>query len=104
MIRTARPAEPYRKPPAPPSPPAAPRLALRAEELADSLGISVRSIMGLVASSDIPHTTIGRRCLRFPMAAVEKWLAQRTSWPASMSTGEAAIGQGDVLQEGAGDA
>jgi excisionase family DNA binding protein len=80
MIRPPQNAS-YRRPPAPPAPATPPRLALRAEEVADSLGVSVRTVMQWVAAGEVPHVRLGERNLRFPVDALRDWLAKRTSWP-----------------------
>jgi excisionase family DNA binding protein len=82
MTRAAADA-PYRHPPAP-EPTAPPRLALRPQEAANSLGISLRSLMAMVASGEIPHTRIGERCLRFPVEGLRAWIAKKTAWPTEM--------------------
>ncbi len=68
--------------PAPQSP--APRLLLRPQEAADALGISLRTVMGMVASNEIPFTRIGERNLRFPVDGLRDWVAKRTSWPTEL--------------------
>ena len=60
------------------------RLALRADEAADALGISPRTLAAMVAADAIPHVYIGQRNLRFPVAALQKWLDSGTAWPAGM--------------------
>ena len=47
------------------------RLALRADEAADALGISPRTLAAMVAADAIPHARIGtsKHNLRFPVAA-----------------------------------
>jgi excisionase family DNA binding protein len=79
-----RPADhaPYRHPPAPE--PSAPRLLLRPQECADALGVSLRSVMTMVANGEIPHTRIGERCLRFPVEGLRAWVARRTTWPTEL--------------------
>jgi hypothetical protein len=41
--------------------------------------------MGMVASNEIPFTRIGERNLRFPVDGLRQWVAQRSTWPTSMS-------------------
>jgi excisionase family DNA binding protein len=53
------------------------RIALRAPEAAAALGISLRTLMGLVAKNEIPHVRIGERSLRFPRAALERWVEDK---------------------------
>jgi excisionase family DNA binding protein len=60
------------------------RLALRADEAADALGISPRTLAAMVAAGTIPYTRIGKRNLRFPVAALQKWLDGQTTMPAGM--------------------
>jgi len=54
------------------------RLALRADEAADALGISARTLAAMVADNTIPHVYIGTRNLRFPVAALQRWLDSQT--------------------------
>ena len=60
------------------------RLALRADECADALGISERTLMQMVADGTVPFTRIGTRNLRFPIAALQRWLDSKTTMPAEM--------------------
>ena len=60
------------------------RLALRADEAADALGISARTLAAMVAADAIPHVYIGQRNLRFPIAALQAWLDAQTVLPTSM--------------------
>jgi excisionase family DNA binding protein len=60
------------------------RLALRADECADALGISERTLAAMVAADAIPHVYVGKRNLRFPVAALQKWLDAQTTMPAGM--------------------
>ncbi len=53
------------------------RLLLRPPEAAATLGISLRTLMSLVANDAIPFVRLHRRCLRFSVAALEKWIAER---------------------------
>jgi len=71
--------------PCPPAPsaPIVERLALTAGELADALGVSVRTIMALVAEGSIPFTRIGQRNLRFNLSAIRVWLDGQTTRPAA---------------------
>lgn len=72
------------------------RLALRADEAADALGISPRTLAAMVAADAIPHVYIGtsKHNLRFPVAALEKWLAAQTVTPGGMVASTQA-GDGD---------
>jgi excisionase family DNA binding protein len=56
-----------------------PRLLLRPQEAADALGVSLRTLMSLADSGDIPSTRIGTRNLRFSVQALEAWIASKTS-------------------------
>jgi hypothetical protein len=38
----------------------------------------------MVAANTIPHVYIGTRNLRFPVAALQKWLDAQTAMPAAM--------------------
>jgi len=60
------------------------RLALRADEAADALGLSLRTLMGMVERNEIPHSRIGARNLRFPIAALQRYLDGQTTWPVGM--------------------
>lgn len=57
--------------------PAIPPLALRRRDAAEALGISVRSLDGLVRSGDIPHVRIGRAVV-FRVMDLQSWLAKRS--------------------------
>jgi excisionase family DNA binding protein len=59
------------------------RLALRAPEAAAALGISLRSLMTLVKAGDVPFVRIGERSLRFPRAALERWLESKVNMDGS---------------------
>ncbi len=75
---------PYRHPPqlgAPTLPP----LLLRPQEAANSLGVSLRCLMGWVKAGEIPVTRIGERCLRFPLDGLRAWVATRTAWPTQLT-------------------
>jgi excisionase family DNA binding protein len=61
-----------------------PRLLLRPQEAANSLGISLRSLMAMVAANEVPFTRIGERCLRFSMDGLRDWVAKRTTWPTEL--------------------
>jgi excisionase family DNA binding protein len=54
-----------------------PRGALKREEAAAYLGISVRKLDQLKAGNAIPYAKIGSRVV-FPVAALDRWLADRT--------------------------
>jgi excisionase family DNA binding protein len=66
----------------------APRLLLRPQEAANTLGVSLRTLMSFVASGDIPYTRIGERNLRFPVDALREWVARRTTWPNELVASE----------------
>ena len=57
---------------------AVPQLGLRLREAARAIGISKRSLWGMAKSGQILHFRIGRALL-FPVAELEKWIADRTS-------------------------
>ena len=63
------------------------RLALTAAETADALGISERTLAAMTAAGEIPHSRIGRRNLRYPVAALQTWLAAQTTMPAGTADG-----------------
>ncbi len=60
------------------SEPAPFRLAVDINELADGLGVSVRTVHTMVENNEIPHCYIGKRCLRFNLRAVQAWLDAKT--------------------------
>ncbi len=60
------------------------RLALTAAEAADALAISPRTLASLTAAGEIPVSRIGTRNLRYPLSALERWLASKTTLPAEM--------------------
>jgi excisionase family DNA binding protein len=64
-----------------------PRLLLRPQEAANALGLSLRTLMSMVTSGEIPHTRIGERNLRFPLEALREWVARRTTWPTELVPG-----------------
>ena len=64
-----------------------PRLLLRPQEAANALGVSLRTLMSLVTSGEIPHTRIGERNLRFPLEGLREWVARRTTWPTELVPG-----------------
>jgi excisionase family DNA binding protein len=100
---TTRPADSTPRPT--PDPPPATRLGLRSheaayrllfrpQECANSLGVSLRTVMSLVAENAIPYVRLGERNLRFPVDALRDWLAQRTTWPTALtSVGSAPSGE-----------
>ena len=61
-----------------------PRLLLRPQEAAQSLGVSLRTVMAWVGAGEIPFVRIGERNLRFPLEALREWVAARTSWPTQL--------------------
>ena len=61
------------------------RLLLRPQEAANALGVSLRTLMSLVTSNEIPHTRIGDRNLRFPLDGLREWVARRTIWPTELA-------------------
>ena len=62
-----------------PSEPTAERLLLRPAEAAEALGISLRTLMTWVNAGAIPVTRLGERCLRFSVASLRDWIADRTT-------------------------
>jgi excisionase family DNA binding protein len=60
------------------------RLAVDSAELADGLGVSVRTIAELVKQNQIPYCYVSKRCLRFNLKAVQAWLDSKTT-PAAMA-------------------
>jgi excisionase family DNA binding protein len=62
-------------------PPSCPtgRLLLRPQEAANSLGVSLRSLMAWAAAGDVPVVRLGDRCLRFSVADLQVWIASRST-------------------------
>ena len=50
-------------------------LALRREGAAAALGISVRMVDALTANGTLPHVRLGTRVILYPVASLERWLA-----------------------------
>jgi excisionase family DNA binding protein len=67
------------------------RLLLRPREAAASLGVSLRTLMSMVAAGTIPAVRLHTRCLRFSPDALRQWIAERTTAasPAINGTGAA---------------
>lgn len=65
----------WRTPSAPTSP--IPRLALSVRELAESLGVSERTVAGWTASGEGPPSLTMGRLRLYPVAAVQTWLLAR---------------------------
>jgi len=61
------------------------RLLLRPGEAANSLGVSLRCLMGWVAEGEIPVVRLGDRCLRFSVDSLRAWVASRSTWPTALS-------------------
>ena len=67
-----------------PIPPATPagnpdRLLLRPQEAANSLGVSLRTLMTWAATGSVPVVRLGERVLRFSTADLEAWIAARST-------------------------
>jgi len=60
------------------------RICLRPPEAADSMGVSLRTVMAWVQAGEIPVVRLGDRCLRIPVDGLRAWLASRTTWPTAM--------------------
>lgn len=65
---------------------AIPRLALRPAEAARALGIGERSLWALAAKGEIPFARLGSLRV-FPVAVLEKWLAERAAEAAGAGDG-----------------
>ena len=63
------------RPRTPPPDPDPPRLALRPQQAALSLGISERLLWSKTNAGEIPHLHIGRRVV-YPIDLLQAWLAQ----------------------------
>ena len=63
--------------PATNSPNGAPTLALRREQAAAALGISVRMVDEMTANGTLPHVRLGKRVILYPVASLEQWLADK---------------------------
>jgi hypothetical protein len=59
-----------------PKEPNVPRLALSAQEMAESLSVSLAHL----EKQNLPSCWLGKRRL-YPVAQIEQWLAERTVWP-----------------------
>ncbi|MGO9110465.1 MAG: helix-turn-helix transcriptional regulator [Thermoguttaceae bacterium] len=55
------------------------RLLLRPQEAANSLGVSLRSLMMWVADGSVPHVRLGNRCLRFSVVDLQSWIRERST-------------------------
>lgn len=55
---------------------------LTAEQLAERIGVSVRTVRRWVADTDIPHRRVGD-VLRFVFEEVDEWMKARTPEPAA---------------------
>lgn len=73
--------------------PSPPRIAMRPQEAANALGLSLRTLMDLVKNGEIPVTRLGERNLRFPVDGLRAWVATRTTWPTSMAGPSAIDGE-----------
>ncbi len=65
--------------------PALDRIALRPNEAARALGVSLRCLMQWAKDGEIPVTRLGERCLRFPVDGLKQWVASRTTWPTAVA-------------------
>ncbi len=54
------------------------RLVLRAEEVAEELGIGRWKVYEMMATGELPTIRIGR-LVRVPRAALERWIEEHTS-------------------------
>ncbi|MDA7978989.1 MAG: helix-turn-helix domain-containing protein [Pirellulales bacterium] len=54
------------------------RLLLDAREAAQALSICERTLRGLVARGELAVVRIGRRCVRYPVEVLERWIAQQS--------------------------
>jgi excisionase family DNA binding protein len=68
--------------------PADPCLLLKPQQAANALGVSLRTLMGLVATNDVPHVRLGDRNLRFPLEGLRSWVNSRTTWPTTLGPTE----------------
>jgi len=57
-------------------------LALTPKQAAPLLGISARKLWSMTASGEIPHVRFGR-AVRYPRAALERWLNERAEQQAT---------------------
>ena len=60
-------------------------ILLKPQQAANALGVSLRTIMGMVASNEIPFVRLGERNLRFHTDALREWVSKRTTWPTAIS-------------------
>ena len=61
---------------------------LKAREVTALTGIPKTTIYHLATTDELPHLHFGSRAVRFPQAALENWIAERTS----------AVGHGSAWQ------
>ena len=72
------------------------RLLLRPVEAAESLGVSLRTLMAWVAAGQIPVVRCGLRCLRFSTADLDSWIRERSTRPVPPATGLSAGSKADA--------
>lgn len=72
---------------------------LTAREVAARLGLPIRRVYTLIASQYLPSVKVGRRAVRVPRAAFERWLSAQDPPAATPETGAALL-----ARIGAGDA
>jgi excisionase family DNA binding protein len=51
------------------------------EQAARALGVSKRTLQTLVATGEVPYTTIGARSVRFVPAHLKRYVDDHTVWP-----------------------
>ena len=53
---------------------------LTKRQAAALMQISIRTLDRLVVRGDVPHVRLSRRCVRFPVKALQSWLESRTQF------------------------
>jgi predicted DNA-binding transcriptional regulator AlpA len=77
---------------------AIPRLAVSVRELAESVGVSERTMAGRVADGDAPPSFLFGRLRLFPVAAVQTWLIDKTRDATAANDDAAAVDAADGEQ------
>lgn len=54
---------------------------LRAREVTERYGIPTSTVYALASKRGIPHVVFGEKCVRFPEAEIEAWLAAQLRRP-----------------------
>lgn len=52
---------------------------LTAREVADSLGLSPETVLRWARTGKLPSVRLSNRAIRFPQAAIDRWVAERAT-------------------------